>query len=204
MSATPRQYAENLENNIVTMEMLEDCIFSCNKRAKNYRDKAYNYRSNDGYKYKDYNKGLVLLYRKKDQYYRMKEKLLSFIKPKCIHVESKRQNQHIRFYEHEPEYGTFGGNRVVPGCYWDYDKQNYVEYQDIYVESEIQLYYLYYETPNKSFHTPIYDIKKYPNLEVVQIDNLDTHGEDTHKLVSVQFCNTILNILQSAEYSLIA
>ena len=36
---TPKEYTQNLKNGIITAEMLSDCIFSCNKRAKNWRDK---------------------------------------------------------------------------------------------------------------------------------------------------------------------
>lgn len=33
-----KEYKENLKNNIITSDMLYDCIYSVNKRAKNYRD----------------------------------------------------------------------------------------------------------------------------------------------------------------------
>lgn len=42
---TPKEYTENLKNNIITESMLLDCLYSANKRAKNYRDKAREYRA---------------------------------------------------------------------------------------------------------------------------------------------------------------
>ena len=45
---TPKEYRDNLLNHIITKQMLVDCLYSVNKRAKNYRDKereqrAYNF-----------------------------------------------------------------------------------------------------------------------------------------------------------------
>ena len=36
---TPKEYRDNLLNHIITKQMLVDCLYSANKRAKNYRDK---------------------------------------------------------------------------------------------------------------------------------------------------------------------
>lgn len=41
---TPKEYADNLKNGVITEAMLLDCLYSVNKRAKNYRDKAREYR----------------------------------------------------------------------------------------------------------------------------------------------------------------
>ena len=35
----PKEYRDNLLNHIITKQMLVDCLYSVNKRAKNYRDK---------------------------------------------------------------------------------------------------------------------------------------------------------------------
>lgn len=39
---TPKEYRDNLLNHIITKQMLVDCLYSVNKRAKNYRDKERN------------------------------------------------------------------------------------------------------------------------------------------------------------------
>lgn len=41
---TPTEYTRNLKNKIITEKMLLDCLYSCNKRAKNWRDKEREYR----------------------------------------------------------------------------------------------------------------------------------------------------------------
>ena len=41
---TPKEYTDNLKKKIITENMLLDCLYSVNKRAKNYRDKERDYR----------------------------------------------------------------------------------------------------------------------------------------------------------------
>ena len=48
---TPKEYIKNLNNKIITDEMLSDALFSVNKRAKNWRDKKNQY-SHAYYRYK--------------------------------------------------------------------------------------------------------------------------------------------------------
>ena len=36
---TPKFYTDNINNKIITEEMLEQCLYSVNKRAKNHRDR---------------------------------------------------------------------------------------------------------------------------------------------------------------------
>lgn len=36
---TPALYVQNLNNHTITIDMLADCLYSSNKRAKNWRDK---------------------------------------------------------------------------------------------------------------------------------------------------------------------
>lgn len=43
---TPKEYTKNLNNHIITEDMFCDCLYSVNKRAKNFRDKAQSYRYN--------------------------------------------------------------------------------------------------------------------------------------------------------------
>ena len=40
---TPKEYLDNLQRKLITTAMLFDCIFSSNKRAKNWRDKQREY-----------------------------------------------------------------------------------------------------------------------------------------------------------------
>ena len=45
---TPKEYRDNLLNHIITKQMLVDCLYSVNKRAKNYRDKEREQRADSG------------------------------------------------------------------------------------------------------------------------------------------------------------
>ena len=81
---TPREYIKNLKNNIITVDMLNDVLYSFNKRAKNCRDQKNRYRNNyytftyfDNYS--NYEEKEQLFYKKKQD---ILEKL---VKPKCLH-----------------------------------------------------------------------------------------------------------------------
>lgn len=60
---TPKDFSENIKNGIITTEMLNECLYSVNKRAKNYRDakrECYGkYRDSNEYKEQNF-------YRKKE------------------------------------------------------------------------------------------------------------------------------------------
>lgn len=51
---TPAAYNNNLKNHIITIQMLVDCLYSSNKRAKNWRDKQREYRERRSYYYDKY------------------------------------------------------------------------------------------------------------------------------------------------------
>jgi len=100
---TNKEYQNNLKKKIITENMLYDCLFSLNKRAKNCRDKKNEYWRSE-YKW-DYIK-------KMDEYYRHKDFLLkSILKPTLIHQQraynfyGERNNLFFLFYE-MPQ-GTF-------------------------------------------------------------------------------------------------
>ena len=76
---TPKEYTRNLKNGIITEDMIVDCLYSVNKRAKNYRDKAYQYRYS--YYHGDSQREEM------ERYYGYKEQLLSYFTPKCIHQQ---------------------------------------------------------------------------------------------------------------------
>ena len=46
---TPKEYTKNIKNKLLTTNMVIECLFSVNKRAKNCRDKEREYRE----KYKE-------------------------------------------------------------------------------------------------------------------------------------------------------
>ncbi len=200
---TPKQYTDNLKDRAITKPMLEDCLFSVNKRAKNCRDKEREIREHyrhsryayDKYHYED-------SYReKKEEYYRQKETLLSIVPPKCIHVE--KQTRRKRVYSYQDEYATCKKtHRVVyKNSYIDRDTSEEIRFYDVEVPTDV--YYLFYDFGEHSFHTPLDgDIpEKYRGLEQVRIDTLDTHGEDIMGLVSAQFVRKVLELIMSREYT---
>ena len=160
---TPKLYIENLRSRIITQDMLCDCLFSVNKRAKNCRDKIREYKS---HRYFEHKWDDIRVYEnKRDNYYEMKNQLLSVLTPICIHKVT-----HYDFYT---------------------DDIRSIEY------------FLFYILGEYSFHSPIdeEEIKNY-NLEVIEIDDLNTHGKDINDLISNQFVQKVLTLINSKEYTL--
>lgn len=198
---TPKEYSKNLKNNILTTEMLIDCLFSVNKRAKNCRDKEREYRDKFrgcrlGDKY-----GTEEKYReKKEEYYSQKEKILALFTPDCIH--SELQQRRTRIYDYEEEYGTtYLDNEVIhSGHYFDPITDEPVFFDDIMLP--YTQFYLFYDFGKCSFHTPIdeYLIKNYPNLEIVNIGSLTTYGKDIDVLLSTQFVKKVLAMIENNNY----
>lgn len=69
---TPKYMIEAIQNKVITEEILGACAYSCNKRAKNCRDKEQEYRTQFDY-YGNGRKNRL----KKDNYYHMKDTFLS-------------------------------------------------------------------------------------------------------------------------------
>jgi hypothetical protein len=190
---TPKEYRDNLAKRIITKEMLEDCLFSVNKRAKNCRNKEREYRNR--YRHSQYNTEST--YRlKKEEYYRQKEIFLSLLESDCIHIEKQLQKQKI--CERDERYPTY--DKLYPVVYrWDGSGRYYV------VSIPVEKYYLFYNVGEHSFHTPIPEdeLSKYPNLEQVHIEGLITHGQDILDLLSVQFVEKVLTLIASNDYTFI-
>lgn len=100
---TPKEYTDNLKKKTITESMLLDCLYSVNKRAKNYRNKEREYRqyyrgnryAYDKYGNIDHCQGM------KEQYYSQKDKLLSVLETTCIHKEIIGYKR-VRIYDYEP------------------------------------------------------------------------------------------------------
>lgn len=80
---TSKQYTQMLKSGILTKEVVGACIFSINKRAKNYRDKANEARMKYHGKYSDGPEERM------QELYCMKEKFLLYFRPKEIHVDGR-------------------------------------------------------------------------------------------------------------------
>ena len=74
---TPKEYSDNLSNHIITKRMLVDCLYSVNKRAKNYRDKEREQRAySRSHRYVANSAFIEGAREKKLEMYRMKDILL--------------------------------------------------------------------------------------------------------------------------------
>lgn len=206
---TPKEYTENIKKGIITKQMLLDCLFSVNKRAKNARDKEREYKQYyrniqmyNRYVYDKYNNVNQYAY-KKSEYYKQKDTLLSIINPTCIHVELQRYERR-RIYDYEGnDYQENQKDFIWQNCYYDYEQDREVWFGDIELkEKPIYQYYLFYDLNEHSFHTPIdqKETEKYPDLEEIFIDRIVTNGEDINTLISPQFVKKILDLINSKNF----
>lgn len=192
---TPQEFTKNLNNGIITTEMLNQCLYSVNKRAKNYRDEKRQYYG----KYRDMAEG------KEESFYKRKEKLLSILKPVCIH-KSRVGYERTRVYDYEQHFdkrylkALILGKVAHTGSYLDRD--NYVEvffFDEYDFGKPRELYFLFYELGTRSYHTPISNPKKY-DLPIKEIGRLETEGDDYTSLISVQFVDKVINLIKSGDY----
>lgn len=98
---TPKRYTDLIKNKKITNQIIAECIYSVNKRAKNYRDKIEDSNQAGFYKYKEINNEKAK--EQKERYYSMKEDLLLNFSPKLVHkqyVGEKRQ----RVYSYQKNY----------------------------------------------------------------------------------------------------
>lgn len=203
---TPAEYTKNLKNKILTGEMLEECLYSVNKRAKNWRDNARYYEKNRRNRYYYSVDNAQVARENEEKYYAMKDKFLSLLKPKCIHKEFQGYER-SKIYDYEPNwYEMKHIYKVIrEGGYYDKDMKEYVCFAVIEdQESPQYAYYLFYDMGNNhTFHSPIYDPKNYPDLEVVELeDRIITSGDDIDDLLSVQFVKKVLALIESGDYTL--
>lgn len=129
---TPKEYTDNLKKKTITESMLLDCLYSVNKRAKNYRDKERGYRQyyrGNRYAYDKYG-NVDRCQVMKEEYYSQKEKLLSVLEPTCIHKEFIGYKR-IRIYDYEPEYRKNLKNFVWENCFFDPEEDREVWFGDV-------------------------------------------------------------------------
>ena len=204
---TPKKYNDLIKNKEITNKIIAECIYSVNKRAKNYRDKIKDYNQAGFYKYKENN--IENAKEQKEKYYSMKDDLLLNFSPKLIHKKydgEKRQ----RVYSYQKNYAKLYNEKindiVWENSYYDYDRNKEVDFFDYSLGEKKYLYFLYYEIGEYSFHTPITEerAEKNTQLEIKEIDeNFQTHGADIVDLLSTQFVQKVIDLLNSGDYTII-
>lgn len=188
---TPGEYKTNLKKGIITEQMLADCLYSVNKRAKNHRDKGGGF---------PFSPSSYEMHR----YYTYKEQMLTFLEPICIHQQYIGKER-VRVYSTDPEYKSSRHDHKIvhTGRFYDYMKDDYTQFFDYETDENRYLYFLYYEVGDKSFHTPIHNPNDY-DLEIVKIqDDFTTKGENPKSLVSPQFVIKVLETLYTKKCQLI-
>lgn len=191
---TPKEYTKNLNNHIITEDMIADCLYSVNKRAKNFRDKAQKYRHS-------YYHGISQQNDMK-RYYGYKEQLLSFFEPICIHKQFAGY-QRLRVYDYDDDYDKQSKRNIVwENCYYDYEEDREVWFYDYETNTKNYLYFLYYVIGERGFHTPIESPDQY-NYPIKAIDDdFTTEGKNITELVSTQFVMKVLETLATQECEL--
>lgn len=196
---TPKIYTDNLKKGIITKEMLAECLFSVNKRAKNCRDKEATYRCR---KYDNYNNEQK--YRnEKEKYYNQKEVLLTLLQPTCIHVEHATRKERVYDFEHD-YYRCLEEERCIHyGKYFDREIHDYVEFVDIEIP-DIRMY-LFYDLGKFSFHKPLNEKEalSYQGLEKKEIETIVSNGRDVIELISTNFVNKVLDLINTKTYTLV-
>ncbi|MBZ2120092.1 MULTISPECIES: hypothetical protein [Streptococcus] len=204
---TPKRYTDLIKNKKITNQIIAECIYSVNKRAKNYRDKIEDSNQAGFYKYKEINNEKAK--EQKERYYSMKEDLLLNFSPKLVHkqyVGEKRQRVYSYQKNYEKLYNEKRNDIVWENSYYDYDRNKEVDFFDYSLGEKKYLYFLYYEIGEYSFHTPITEerAEKNTELEIKEIDeNFQTHGADIVDLLSTQFVQKVIDLLDSGDYTII-
>lgn len=193
---TPKIYSDNLKNGIITKDMLVDCLYSINKRAKNYRDQEYKYRDSYFETKEKYRRNKELSYQQKDT-------LLKLFSPNCIHRE--KYSPKTRIYDYDYDYDKYinEGNFIYKNEYYNRDLKEFVEFIDVILPA--YRYYLFYDFEKCSFHSPIYEqnLDEYSHLEIKDIRTLITSGKNINELLSCQFVSKVLDLINNGTYELI-
>ena len=205
---TPKEYKDNLNNGIVTVPMLEDVLFSYNKRAKNWRDKAREYRQKSRDNYFGYDKygNEEKAKEKMMQLYEKKSDILSLCSDQLTAIHKIAHSRRERIEDTEDEFDKYTesiekykrgekSDVIYMNVYYDRSIDDYVTYINIIVEESE--YYLYYEFDKHSFHSPIDEdcLSIYSGVEVVELDELNTYGEDINELLPLPFCDEVWGFL---------
>lgn len=134
--------------------------------------------------------------------------MLSVLKPVCIHRETIYNQRRERIYDYEDEYEEYLNADAFfhTGEYWDNDLNEYVQFGDVYLDCDpVYHYYLFYDVGgNHTFHTPINeeDLFLY-DMEVKDINQLYTTGDDIADLLSNQFVTKVVDLIKSEDFKLI-
>ena len=204
---TPKLYNELVNEKKMTNEIIAECIYSVNKRAKNYRDKIKEYKNGRFHQHLESN--IEKAEEEMGKCYQLKEEFLKVFTPNLIHKqfigeEKKRVFSYEKNYEKLLKEKT--NDIFWKNSYYDYDKDMGIEFFDYHLGTKKYLYFLYYEIGEYSFHFPISEkiAESNTELKIQEIDeNFKTHGSKIEGLLSMQFVKKVLELLQSEDYTIV-
>lgn len=204
---TPQNYTQLVNDKKITNEMIAECIYSVNKRAKNHRDKIRKYKDD---RYNRYTvRNIENAEDEMEKYYMMKEELLTVFEPSLIHEQYVGEEKK-RVFSTEEDYDKLlqekSNDILRKGSYYDDENSIEVEFFDYKLGRKKYLYFLFYEIGEYSFHLPISEQKarKDTKLQIKEIDkDFKTQGANIEGLLSTQFVNKVLSLLQSGDYKIV-
>lgn len=171
---TDKKEAEMLKRGEITLDMLGRACYSVNKRAKNMRDKEWEYRYRrdcfrDWYGRSPHDKyDNIGRYREaKNAYYEKKDILLSLVSPTCVHKE--------KIYN---------------------DRTGYLERYNYYLFYEVGDY-TFHRPINEERLT------EWSNLPISELKNFETFGQEIQSLMSMQTVSKIIDLIKSNSITLV-
>ena len=207
---TPQNYIQLVNDKKITNEMIAECIYSVNKRAKNHRDRIRKYKDD---RYNPYTaRNIENAEGEMEKYYTMKEEMLTVFEPSLIHRQYVGEEKK-RVFSTEKDYDKLlqekSNDIIWKGGYSvkdSEDSEESIEVEFFDYKLGRKKYFLFYEIGEYSFHLPISEqkAKKYTKLQIKEIDKgFKTHGANVEGLLSTQFVNKVLSLLQSGDYKIV-
>ena len=204
---TPKLYNDLINEKKITNEIIAECVYYVNKRAKNYRDKIKEYKNGRSHQHVESN--IEKAEEEMGKYYQLKEEFLKVFTTNLIHKQFIGEKKK-RVYSYEKNYEKLLKEKTNDifwkNSYYDYDKDMEIEFFDYHLGTKKYLYFLYCEIGEYSFHSPVSEkiAESNTELEIQEIDeNFKTHGSKIEGLLSMQFVKKVLGLLQSEDYTIV-
>ena len=204
---TPKLYNDLINEKKITNEIIAECVYYVNKRAKNYRGKIKEYKNGRSHQHLESN--IEKAEEEMGKYYQLKEEFLKVFTTNLIHKQFIGEKKK-RVYSYEKNYEKLlkekNNDIFWKNSYYDYDKDMEIEFFDYHLGTKKYLYFLYCEIGEYSFHSPVSEkiAESNTELEIQEIDeNFKTHGSKIEGLLSMQFVKKVLELLQSEDYTIV-
>lgn len=204
---TPKLYNDLINEKKNYNEIIAECVYYVNKRAKNYRDKIKEYKNGRSHQHLESN--IEKAEEEMGKYYQLKEEFLKVFTTNLIHKQFIGEKKK-RVYSYEKNYEKLlkekNNDIFWKNSYYDYDKDMEIEFFDYHLGTKKYLYFLYCEIGEYSFHSPVSEkiAESNTELEIQEIDeNFKTHGSKNEGLLSMQFVKKVLELLQSEDYTIV-